>query len=184
MKYIAITLSIIASLFFASCEKEGPQGPAGFDGEDGAELLTQIYEIAGVDFNASNNFRYFEAFSSSTDLEILDTDLVLIYRQSGIIIENNEPTWELLPATKLIGQGILQYKFEHTKLDFLISFESDFDLNIISTGDRAEFLDDQIFRIAIIPSKIAPNPNVSAKVIGGVNPLSYENIAKDAVLYK
>lgn len=179
MKYVAITLSLIASLFFAGCE--GPEGPQGPQGPTGAELLTQIYEIAGINFDSSNDFSFKETFINSTDLIIEDTDLVLIYRQSGIIVETNEPTWELLPATKLVDQGILHYKFEHTSFDFLISFENDFDLNTINNLDGAEFLDNQVFRIAIVPAEIAPEPNLAAKVLGDQAPLSYENIAKDAI---
>ncbi len=185
MKYLALTFSLITALLFSSCETEGPQGPQGppgFDGRDGAELLTQIYEIADVDFNENNNFSHFEVFADATDLEILDTDLVLVYRQNGVD-PNSGDVWQLLPQNFFLDQGILQYNFNHTLNDVEIILDSDnnFDLTTINATDSANFLEGQIFRIAIIPAEIAPDPNTAAKVIGGFNPLSYETIAKDAV---
>lgn len=182
MKYLAYLLSITSILLFSSCE--GPEGPVGPQGPSGPETLTQIYEIENIDFNTSNEFSYFESFASSTNLNILDRDLVLIYRESGFIEETGEPTWELLPATKLTAQGTLHYTFEHTSQDFVISFESDFNLADINETDENAFLLDQVFRIAIVPTDIAPNPNSAAKTIGGNDPYSYENISKNAIIFE
>ncbi len=187
MKYITITLSLLAALFFVNCEgPEGPQGPLGpqgspgLNGLDGAELLTQIYEIGGIDFNTENGFSYQETFADNTSLEILDTDLVLIYRQSGVIEGTDEPTWELLPAIKFFDEGTLQYKFDHTSLDFVISITSSFPLNDPDPTIINDYLNNQAFKIAIVPAEIAPEP-VGAKNLGGFDPFSYKNISRDAL---
>jgi len=57
--------------------------------------------------------------------------------------------WRLMPQTRIIDQGLLQYNYDYTFFDVNIFLESDFDLSLLSVGDT----DNQVFRIAILPAE-------------------------------
>lgn len=142
-----------------SCEgPAGPPGPPGFDGldgldgADGVNILGSVYDIVG-DFTPENNYTLFSVFSDDApSVEVFETDVVLVYilweqvddPDGGAPID----VWRLLPQTRLLDQGILQYNYDHTFLDVSIFLESDFDLGTLLPGDT----DNQVFRIAILPA--------------------------------
>ena len=145
MKKITVALSAFLALFIISCE--GPQGVPGFDGLDAP--LSKVIEIEG-DFTTGNDYNLFYEFES--DIEVFETDIVLVYILFEQTQDNNGDSvdvWRLLPQTRILNQGLLQYNFDHTFLDVNIFLESDFDLGTLTAGDT----DNQIFRIAVIPAE-------------------------------
>ena len=156
MRKISILLFALTGLVFLSCEGPvGPPGPPGFDGldgldgQDGINILGKVLEIEGS-FTAADDYVLF--FEFPLDVEVFESDIVLVY----ILWEQFEDSegefvdvWRLLPQTRLLDQGILQYNFDHTFFDVSIFLESDFDLATLSPGDT----DDQIFRVAIVPAE-------------------------------
>jgi hypothetical protein len=159
MKAKIFTLVILfASLGFIACEgPAGPPGPPGFDGingadgADGATALSQVLEIE-VDFNAANDYAALYEFPNS--VEVFEADLVLVYLLWETIDGNDgQPVdvWRLLPQTRILDQGLLQYNYDHTFLDVNLFLEADFDLGTLPDGDTQ----DQVFRIAIVPGEFA-----------------------------
>ncbi len=155
MKQIKLVFGSLLSLFILACEgPAGPPGPPGFDGLDGLDgvnILGQVLEIEG-DFTLQNDYSIFFEFPQTT--EVFESDIVLVYilwdqTEDG----NGEPVdiWRLLPQTRLLQQGILQYNFDHTFFDVNIFLESDFDLGTLQPGDT----DNQVFRIAVLPADFA-----------------------------
>ncbi|NNL02931.1 MAG: collagen-like protein, partial [Eudoraea sp.] len=76
---------------------------------------------------------------------------------------NGEPLdiWRLLPQTRILNQGLLQYNYDFTFLDVLLFLESDFDLGTLSPGDT----DNQVFRIAIVPAEFAQSSKMDTSNI-------------------
>ncbi len=162
---------LLALLF--SCE--GPAGPPGLDGRDGLDgldglnILGQVYEVEG-DFNSSNNYSLLSTFPQT--IEVFESDVVLVFllwdqTEDG----NGDPVdiWRLLPQTRLIDQGILQYNYDHTFLDVNIFLEADFDLATLQPGDT----ENQVFRIAVMPADFADAANIDtanlSQVMGSLN---------------
>ena len=94
---------------------------------------------------------YLLDYTFPTTVEVLETDIVLVYilwdqteDDNGVPVD----IWRLLPQTRLLDQGILQYNFDHTFFDVNIFLEANFDLGTLAAGDT----DNQIFRVAIIPA--------------------------------
>jgi len=152
MKKTALFIGTFLMLFITSCE--GPAGPPGFDGldgldgQDGVNILGKILEIEG-DFTVENDYALFFEFPQT--VEVFESDIVLVYLLWDQTEDSNGEAvdiWRLLPQTRILDQGLLQYNFDHTFLDVNIFLESDFDLATLPTGDT----DNQVFRIAIIPS--------------------------------
>jgi hypothetical protein len=162
MKKLGLTFGMILSLILVSCEgpsgPPGPPGPPGFDGEDGINILGQVYDIQG-DFTPGNGYSIFSEFAiDAPSVEVFETDVVLVYI---LWAQEDDPSgpidiWRLLPQTRLLDQGILQYNYDYTFLDVSIFLETDFDPAFLLPGDT----DDQIFRIAILPADGAGKTNL------------------------
>lgn len=141
MKKVTL-LGIFLAVFAISCE--GPQGPPGFDGLDGDNIVGATYEIDNVDFAVgSNTIRY--TFSQ----DLVNGDAVLVYRLEDV--QDGLDIWEPLPTATIFfeGGGFLQYRFNYTIADVDIIIESD-DLATIGS----EFMLDQVFRIIVVPSDL------------------------------
>ena len=153
MKKFSLLSILSLVVIMASCEGPvGPPGPPGFDGLDGLDginILGKVLEIEGT-FSVENDYALFYEFPQT--VEVFESDIVLVY----ILWEqtedsNGEPVdiWRLLPQTRLLQQGILQYNFDHTFFDVSVFLEGDFDFSTLGPGDT----DNQIFRIAIMPAE-------------------------------
>lgn len=167
MKNLLSTLAL-SVFFLLSCEgPSGPPGPPGFDGldgQDGVNILGNVLEIE-TDFTPGNNYSVLYPFPNT--VEVFESDVVLVYllwdqTEDG----NGEPVdiWRLLPQTRILNQGLLQYNFDYTFLDINLFLESDFDLGTLSPADT----DNQVFRIAILPADFAQAAKVDYSNINAV----------------
>lgn len=155
MKKITLALGVLFSLLIISCE--GPEGPPGFDGfdgrdglngQDGVNILGTVIDIVGT-FTPENDYTI--PFEFPQTVEVFESDVVLVYLLWGQTEDGNgDPVdiWRLMPQTRILDQGLLQYNYDHTFFDVNIFLESDFDLGTLPAEDT----DDQVFRIAIIPA--------------------------------
>lgn len=151
MKKLALILTL--AVVFISCE--GPQGPPGFDGLNGTNIVAQSFEIT-TDFTAPD-YESFVAYPNN--IEVFDTDMTLIYILWDEVPGNNGGTvdvWRLLPQTVYTDFGQFQYNYDATNGDANIFLDapSTFDFNNLAPGD----LDNQTFRIVILPVDLASNP--------------------------
>lgn len=158
MKKISLFFSAIMSLILVSCSVTGLDGRDGFDGRDGLDgldgqdginILGKVVDIEG-DFTLDNDYRFFYEFSEN-NIEVFDTDVVLVYilwDQVDGSDGNPIDIWRLVPQTRLLAQGILQYNYEHTFVDVDVFLEADFDLGTLLPADT----DNQVFRIAVLPA--------------------------------
>ena len=145
MKKSLLLLLSISTLLFTACE--GDQGPPG---EPGINILGQVIEV-NASFTQGNNFQQNFAFPSN--IEVFESDVVLVYWLEDVVSDGNGGTldvWSQLPQTiYLDGGGSFQYTFNHTFLDVLLFLQGDIDLSTLGNG----FTNDQIFRIAVVPSE-------------------------------
>lgn len=175
MKNIAVIFGAFLTLFLISCEGDpGPPGPPGFDGIDGVDgepgIQGQVFEVNGVnlDYDAADNlYTTALAFQDYTGFEVLPEDAVLVYRFDGVVefedgSESN--TWGLLPQNFFFDEGTMQYVTSHTEKDVQILIDGNFDLSGIS----ADFTDNQVFRIVIVPSVAASNAKMDRANIASV----------------
>ncbi|EIJ40192.1 MULTISPECIES: hypothetical protein [Galbibacter] len=145
-----ITLLFVATLVFTSCE--GPEGPPGPPGYDGA--VAEFFETT-VNFNSANEFS--QLIPIPDNIEISDFDVLQVYLLWGQDNNGND-IWRALPQTRQLDQGDLIYNFDYTIADVNLFLEAaDFDLNTLLPGDTQN----QVFRIAIIPSYQAKNMDLS-----------------------
>lgn len=189
MKKFSVVLGSLMAIFFISCT--GPQGPPGFDGfdgldgldgrdgqdgEDGVNILGQVLDIEGS-FSAENNYEILYEFPQT--IEVFETDVVLVYLLWDQTEDSNGEAvdiWRLMPQTRILDQGLLQYNYDHTFLDVNLFLEFNFSEADLLPGDT----DNQVFRIAVLPAEMTQGKmdvNDIHSVMGRLN-VSEENIQK------
>lgn len=175
MKKATLLFGTFLTLLFISCT--GPEGPPGFDGRDGLNgldgldgldaPLSKVIDVEG-DFTAENEYQIFVDFAEiAPTLEVFETDVVLVYLLWDQTEDNNGEAvdiWRLMPQTRILDQGLLQYNFDHTFLDVNMFLDADFDLGTLPAGDT----DAQVFRIAILPAEMAAGGKMDKSNIANI----------------
>lgn len=186
MRKFSLVLGSLVIAFFMSCT--GPQGPPGFDGfdgldgldgrdgQDGVNILGQVLDIEGS-FTPENDFAILYEFPQT--VEVFETDVVLVYLLWDQIEDGNGDAvdiWRLMPQTRILDQGLLQYNYDHTFFDVNLFLEFNFNEADLLPGDT----DNQVFRIAILPAEMTQGKidtsNIHS-VLGRLN-VSEENIQR------
>jgi hypothetical protein len=136
MKNLFILFIALSSIVLTSCE--GPEGPPG---QDGGLIVAPAFEIE-LDFNAGNNFEYFEAYG----FEIYPYDMTLVYILWEV--DNGQDVWRLMPQTVDFEDGILMYNFDFTRTDVRFFLDGSVDFNTLDPS----WTQNQVFRVVIVPA--------------------------------
>ncbi|RYZ84526.1 MAG: hypothetical protein EOP06_17930 [Proteobacteria bacterium] len=138
MKRLLFLFAAIGMTALTSCEgDQGPQGPPG------ASTEASVFELNSVDFNFNSG--YFISGSYPSNLQVLDSDVVLMYRLSDLI-DSSTPIWQQIPRTLFSEAGEVDYDFDFSAIDFQIYVGGTFELTPEYTGN-------QTFRIVVIPGQ-------------------------------
>ncbi|MBK6281853.1 MAG: collagen-like protein [Draconibacterium sp.] len=142
MKKITSILLLFTAILISSCE-----GPVGPPGQDGDALIGTIFEKEG-DFTAANNYELY--FNFPNNFEIYDTDVVLVYIlwETTTVNGNQTDVWRLMPQSRFIDDGVIQYNFDYTVTDVRFFLETTFDYADLLPAET----DNQVFRIAVLPA--------------------------------
>lgn len=121
----------------------------------------QVYDVKGVSFNASNNYKYNRAFTKP----MLDQDYVVIYRQNGSL-NNGKPIWEPIPKTIYLNNGQeINYDYDFSVSDFTIYLQGTYDL-----ATTPEFSANQTFRVILVPAEFGKGANTD------LSKMSYDEV--------
>lgn len=148
MKKIILLSLVTALVFFTSCTVEennvGPQGPQGIDG---VSVEAEVFELKNINFgfNSADGYNIYQTLNP----QILPSDVVLIYRMSGLI-NSTTPIWQQIPRTLFLPEGELDYDFDFSKQDFTIYAGGTYNLALTPS-----YINNQTFRIVIIPGFFA-----------------------------
>ncbi|WP_031527595.1 hypothetical protein [Dyadobacter crusticola] len=146
-----IPLLLVFVALFQGCRgPEGPQGPIG------ESLIGETIDLVGVNFTADNDFEYSMTWDQA-DLEVYDSDAVLIYSNWNTVTSGNQQldAYRLLPQTEYLTNGMLTYNYDRTTNDFRIFLDGTVNLSTLTT----DYTRNQEFRIIIVPSKFAARTN-------------------------
>lgn len=150
MKKLTATL---LTLFVISCQGDpGPAGPEGPQGPPGP--VGQAYEVQ-TSFDESNGYSIISEFPA--DIEVLDTDIVMVYLLWEVDQETGNDVWQPLPVSVFFDDGELQYGFDHTVADVQLFLTGDKDLDTV--GD--EYTQNQIFRVVILPADYVQSSKIN-----------------------
>ncbi|MFA9190026.1 hypothetical protein AAGV28_01480 [Flavobacterium sp. FZUC8N2.13] len=147
MKKIITLFAVVVGLFaFSSCTTTDDNFQEDFD------TYPYAFEIKNVDLGrvADNEYNLRSTFQFEINDNLRDDETVLIYRLTSTI-NSNTPVWQLIPRTIYFNNGdLVDYFFDFSKVDFFITARANFNLL-----NRREYIDDQTFRIVLIPSDLA-----------------------------
>ncbi len=172
MKRIGTLLSFIMLFAIVACTGDrgpqgppGPPGPPGENGGGGGNYIGQVFETT-VNFSSNNDYAVIVDFPSN--IEVFESDAVLVYLLEEIV-EGDIDVWAPLPQTFFVGgAGTMLYTFNHTFLDVKILLDADFPLNQLPSN----FTQNQTFRIAVVPSEYA-DAELSMDELMGIGTLQW-----------
>ncbi|TXD84177.1 collagen-like protein [Subsaximicrobium wynnwilliamsii] len=146
-----LSLVAITALLFTACEgDQGPPGPPGFNGINADEYAALSFETPPINFQYFNDSGLQEV-EVSLPYDILDSDVVLVYRLDEVVTIDGQATdaWSPLPQNFFLNDNdVIQYVFNHTFADVKLLIDGNFDLSTLD----ADFTQNQIFRIVILPA--------------------------------
>jgi hypothetical protein len=156
-------LLIVIAILFQGCK-----GDDGAPGIDGGTVLGTTFDLTNVNFTSANQYATSYTFAATSKVEVLESDLVLIYVYWGQdVLGNQLDAWRLMPQTTFdTGLGALIYNFDRTKTDFSIFLDGNVDYSKLP----AAWTSNQTFRVVIIPS------DFSARKSGTVDYSNYEAV--------
>ncbi|WP_432410968.1 collagen-like protein [Rasiella sp. SM2506] len=162
MKKVLLLLAVSVSLFFVACE--GDPGPPGPEGLPGVNILGQVFEV-NVDFQFNNTTGLQEALVNiPTNVEVFESDVILVYRLEKVV-NGNADAWSPLPQNFFLDNGdIIQYVYNHTFFDVELLIDGNFNLSTLGF----DFTNDQIFRIAVVPSEFAQDGLSMTQLLDGL----------------
>lgn len=147
-----IFLLLFSAMALVACD--GPQGPPGFNG---VNFVGQSFEVT-VDFFGPD----FEAVVPySPRVEFFPTDMTLVYILFDGFVDdagNNVDVWRLLPQTLYSDFGEYQYNYDFTDLDVRIFMDGPASTNFAFFGPAD--LNNQVFRVVILPVELASMPGI------------------------
>lgn len=168
MKKALLFLAVSVSLFFIACE--GDPGPPGPQGEPGINILGQVFEITtNYSYNAQDNVLLSPIYAYPSNVEVFESDTVLVYKLTGQDNSINPPAdvWTQLPYSKFFNDNtgdVFQYNYNHTFFDIQFLIDGNFDVSTLGS----DFTNDQIFRVAIVPSEFAQDGMSMAQLLEGL----------------
>lgn len=147
-------LAIFGGLFMISCERVS-EVPVSEPVQDN-DTYSVMKDITGT-FGVSNNY------AINQDITIQNTDVVLVYRNVNSNLNNSTPIWQLLPKTYFLGNNReFDYNFVFDTKRVQVTTDPNFDYNTMTPEEKATYLNNQTFRIVLVPASKANR--TSAKV--------------------
>ena len=138
---LVISLSACTTETIGPPGPQGPEGPAGPTGAQGESAI--LFEYSNVDFTAPN---YDVFLNYPDDFTGLESDVTLVYLLWEVD-ENGLEIWRQLPQTIFTINGLLNYNFDFTTIDFHLFLSINFDASLLDPQDT----DDWIVRAVIVP---------------------------------
>lgn len=168
MKKALLFLAVSVSLIFIACE--GDPGPPGPEGAAGINILGQVFEY-NVDllFDPGQDAMVSPIFAFPSNVEVFESDAILVYRLTGQDNNFNPPAdvWTQLPYSEFFSDNtgdVFQYNFNHTFIDIQFLIDGNFDVSTLGLEDT----NDQIFRVAVVPSEFAQNDLSMSQLLDGL----------------
>jgi len=146
MKRIQQLILVFLVVSISACTNEvvGPQGPEGPQGETGAQGESAfVFEYSNIFFTAPD----YEVFISYPDDFVgVESDVTLVYFLWEVTNEGLE-IWRQLPQTIFTQNGLINYNFDFSTVDFHLFLSTDFDTSLLDPIDT----DDWIVRAVVVP---------------------------------
>jgi len=149
MRKITLLFAFISMITLQSCTVNENNDTVDND------TISEVFELRNVNFghDGGNNYSIYQTLNP----QIYASDVILIYRMSGII-DSSTPIWQQIPRTLYLDEGELDYDFDFSKEDFTIYAGGTYDLTLTPS-----YITNETFRIVIVPGYLS-NKMASSKI--------------------
>lgn len=138
------------------------------------EVLVQDNDTYSVMTDVTANFTAANSYTFSQGISIAQTDVVLVYRDINSN-SNSSSVWQLLPKTEFLSGGReLDYNFLFDSQNVEVFTEANFDQSLLTSTEAGQYLNNQRFRIVLVPASATKNAPVNYEDYQSV--LKYYNI--------
>lgn len=136
-------LAVLGGLFMMSCERTDTVVPA----EDN-DTYPVMRDVTGT-FTSGNEY------TLNQSINIANSDVVLVYRNYKSNT-GSSAVWQLIPKTYYLNDNKeLDYNFLFDATNIEIYTEANFDQTTMTPDERNAYLNNQTFRIVLIPASKA-----------------------------
>jgi len=154
MKFLLSAITLF--LLLTGCGERGPVGPQGPQGPAGPTILPTSFEFE-VDLNQSNEFSFVQGIPSG--IEVLNSDVVLVYVFEDYIEEDDLDVWRKLPLTEFNANGTLLYDYDFTRIDVRIFLDANYTLG------KADEFQDLLIRAVHVPADFLNTGNFKTQAL-------------------
>ncbi len=116
------------------------------------DTYSKVYDVT-ANFQNTNG-----KYVISRSLSIASTDVVLVYRRSGV--DGNNSVWQQIPRTLFLNEGELDYDFDFTKNDIGIYVGGNFNIGAQPSTFQNSYINNQTFRVVLVPASAGARMNV------------------------
>lgn len=139
---------------------------------DDDPVIVQDNDTFPIMNDATGSFTNANGYKLIMDINIQSTDVVLVYRRDP----SASNAWQIIPKTYYLSNGRqLNYNFLFSNKEVEI-YTDGLDQNAMSASEKDEFLNNQTFRVVLVPADQGKNAK-NAK-IGSVNYSDYNAVVK------
>lgn len=114
------------------------------------DTYSKMLDVKGS-FNAGNNY------TISQGISINSTDVVLVYRRYNTN-STSAPVWQFVPATEYLTNGRIDYSFLFDSQN--VEIYGDFNPATITPAEINSYVNNQTFRIVLVPASHGKNANL------------------------
>ena len=136
-KFIPFFLIAFFSLCIVSCNSDDNN----YNYIDN-DTIAEVYELRNENFTRENDYYY--SLSKSFNRPLYSGDMVLIFKQDGVL--NGNPIWVPLPKSYYLPEGYLEYTYDFTVNDIKIYADANFILS------NTNYISGQTFRVLVVPA--------------------------------
>ena len=161
-KFFSLMLIALLAVFVVSCK----------DDDDDRDTYSVVYDIQEnfVNSTSPSTTDFLYGINKSFNSPLSNSDVVLIYRKNVGV----DGAWQLLPKTVYVTAGAFDYTFDFTVNDIQIYADSNFNLTNQDSNFKNAYLNNQIFRVVLVPASAGKNTNVDYSDYNSV--IRYYNI--------
>ncbi|KIA89423.1 hypothetical protein [Kaistella jeonii] len=121
--------------------------------------------------DVKSSFTSANSYTITQGITINSTDVVLVYRNYNSN-STGSPVWQLLPATEYLTTGRIDYSFLFDTNN--VEIYADFDPATTTPSEMASYVNNQTFRVVLVPASQGKNANLDYKDYNSV--IKYYNI--------